>query len=122
MVAKHTDETRAKAVARVLAGESVSGVARDMGITRTCIQNWLAAIRTEPVSVMTRQSTRELLDTYLQESLVTLTAHARLYGSDSWLQTQDPKVILESTRALGNRFTAIMDRLVGRPRDDSADS
>lgn len=117
MAQHYSDTQKAEALARVLSGESVTRVARDMEIGRTCIQNWLVRQKRPVTTVVTGSTLQGELAVFLHESLVTLTKHAQHYRSDAWLK-EKPAIVMESTRTLGSRFTAIMDRLGGRTSDD----
>ena len=124
----YTTEQKAEAIGRVAAGESPSDVARDMDVERVAIYNWMNRDkgRVSVTDVVTRSTyadqLRQDVAGVLHASLITLRKHAELYGSDEWLKQSDKRIILESTRTIGSRFSAIMDRLggqVGTGDDDS---
>ena len=124
MANRYTDEAVAAALARIALGESVMSVAADTGIARTALQNRLRDQRmaagvmtvTTPVTDL-----RARMETYMAESLETLTAHVRHYRSEEWMQG-DASKLLESTRTVGSRLAAIIDRLPGgRASADSDD-
>ena len=120
MAQTYSDTVRAEAMARVIAGETVSGVARDMSINRVTLQTWMsraaatvAAAPTDPAGL----TLKDYLQIYLSENLITLTAHARLYRDKDWLAEQPPETIMAIDRQLSSRFVSIMDRLDGRSRE-----
>ena len=119
----YTPEQKAEALARVLAGETVSGVAQSMEIERTAIQNWLARDKNTVTDVVTQvldpqTRLRSKLAECLEESFTTLATYARHYRDPAWLQTAEPADALAAYKAVGGRVTAIMGRLEGY---DSAD-
>lgn len=115
MANRYTDEQVAAALARIALGESVMSVAADTGISRVRLQQRLREQRlaagvltvTTPVTDL-----RARMETYMGESLETLTAHVVHYRSEEWMQG-DPSKLLESTRTVGSRLAAIIDRLPG---------
>lgn len=117
----YTPEQKAQALARVLAGEPLTKVAAEVGIEHHALSMLLKRKKDEVTAVVTLPTLREDLSLFLHESLLTLTKHARLYRSDEWLKG-DPDKVLESTRTLGSRFTAIMDRIGGRVTNDDSDA
>ncbi len=119
---------RASAVTRVTLGESVSEVAREVGVSRKALQKWIAAaeVAAATAEVAPAPNLREQLQhdvaLLLHESAATLIKHMRLYGSDAWITKQKPETLLEATRTVGSRYVAIVDRLGGRaPEHDSDD-
>lgn len=114
MTQAYSQEIKAQAIARVLAGEHVGAVARDMSIERVTVSQWLRRKAVTVTAVVTSPTLRDRMETFLAESMETLTAHAVHYRSAQWLQGQ-PADVLESTRTLGSRLTAIVDRLGGAP-------
>lgn len=123
----YTPEQKAEAMGRVLAGETISGVARDLGIERITLQQWMAREKDTVTAVVTADPDRDLkayLHEYLSENLITQTAHARLYRDPEWIAQQPPETIMAIDRQLGSRFVSIMDRLDGRSResDDHSDA
>lgn len=110
----------AEALARVMAGESAAAVGRDMGIPSTNIRQakLLAnAKRTVITSPTAAQRLQDRLAVCLEAMLETLTTHVRYYGSDDWRTKATASEYMESSRTVGSRFTAIMDRIGGRTAD-----
>ena len=120
---KYDDETRARAIARVLAGETISGVARDMGITRTCLQNWIGPHQ-QAVTVMAVAEWKPTLLNDVGEVLhlgyAALKKHFTLYADDEWIRNQTAQTLLDATRTIGGRVVYIMDRLGGVPAGGEA--
>lgn len=113
----YTPEQKAEAIARVLAGEEVSRVAREMNITRTAIQMWLVR---EPVGeAVTQVVTREnkgvtllgLIGDYLESNLRTLSAQAGRMGERAWIEAQNTPELISAHDHLGRRLVAILDRI-----------
>lgn len=126
----YSPEIKASAIARVLAGETLAAVARDVGTSKVSVHNWvLEAARTLPRPTVNEASSQLInaptlhqdMSLMLHEIMETVTSHARHYRSEVWL-SGEPGNLLESTRTLGSRLVAVMDRLGGAPaerRDDS---
>jgi transposase-like protein len=111
----YTPEQKAQAMARVLSGETVSGVAREMDIERITLQQWMKREQHHVTAVVTAPDTGTLLQqrlaVLLEKCLITLTTHVEHYGGEEWIEEQPAETLMESTRLVGGRFTAIMDRL-----------
>lgn len=126
----YTPEQKAQAIARVLAGEAVAAVARDMGVERVTLQSWLArhkpvaavvASVATPATAPVEVSLQAEVATFLREMLRTLTSHAVLYRSPEWVEKQTPDTLLAVDRTLGSRLVSIMDRIAGNGGGGSND-
>ena len=123
----YSDQQRAEALARVLSGETVSGVARDMGIERTSLQKWLSRKRDIVNAVVTVQkpSLLILLGDYLEQNLGTMRHQAARMGERAWIEAQTTPDLISSHDHLGRRLVSILDRiqpiLASIPDDEPAD-
>jgi|SRR3990167_5806339 len=112
-------ELKAAALARVLAGEEVSAVARALDISRTALQNWLVEGERQPVtlSVMThhKPSLMDRVGEYLDANLTALHAQASLMAERAWIEKQTTPDLLSAHDVLGRRLVSIVDRI--RPSD-----
>lgn len=86
-------ETKAAVMAALLAGQSVSEVAREYKIPRGTVKSWKSRQDNgESVAVVATQKREEIGDlllAYLRTSLKTLTIQVEHFGDKSWLTTQD---------------------------------
>ena len=134
MTTVYSDQVKAEAIARVLAGETVSGVARDMGITRTALQNWVMNVRQPPVTaaqaVMAvsnnqRPTLITLIGDYLDCNFRALQNQATLMGERAWLEAQTTPDLVSVHAELAKRGVALLDRIqpiLDRIADEPADS
>ena len=119
----YPEELKAQALSRVLAGETAKSVARSLDLDSALVRKWVERNKQVVTNLVTHPTKGQQLESdlarFLHASLETLTKHAEHYGSKEWLEKQSASILLESTRTLGSRFTAIMDRLGGRTADAS---
>ena len=82
----HPPEVRAAATAALLAGQSISSVAKEYDIPKSTVGRW----KLEPIPEVETEKREigELLLEYLQQNLVTLKAQAKAFGDPDWLSRQ----------------------------------
>lgn len=86
---EYTAETKAAVLAALLAGQSVSEVARAYKIPSGTVKSWSAQLdREQPVATTKKERIGELLVGYLEHTLEALTAQARVFADPTWLRTQ----------------------------------
>ena len=126
MTTVYSDQQRAEALARVLSGETVSGVARAMGIERTNIQKWLQRKREAVNAVVTvenKPTLVTLIGDYLDCNLRTMAAQAARMGERAWLEAQTTSDLIAAHNELGKRAVSILDRIHRAvPINEPADS
>ena len=127
MATKYDDTVRAEAIGRVLSGETVSGVARDLGIKRVTVQQWMARARDTVTTCVTVQkpSLLVLLGDYLEANLGAMRDQAARMGERTWIEAQTTPDLISSHDHLGRRLVSILDRIqpilarTDEPDDDS---
>lgn len=86
----HTDEVKAAAMAALVAGQSISEVAKKYKIPRGTVSNWAGRVRRNGcVSPTTKKEIGKLLLEYLETNLAALKAQARVFADESWIAKQD---------------------------------
>jgi transposase-like protein len=92
---KHSPEVRAAAIAALLAGQSVSAVAKEYNLPKGTVSNWKnhGPVQGGSDAKRTQKATEripigELLNTLVEENLKALIAGARLTQDLTWLRTQ----------------------------------
>jgi transposase-like protein len=112
-------ETRAAAMAALLAGQSVTTVAAEYRLPHSTVSRWRAdarrgAARSDDVGAL-------LLD-YLRENLTTLRAQAVAFRDPEWLRTQDASAVGVLHGVLTDKAVRLLEALDGAPiRADNAD-
>ena len=80
-------------MAALLAGQSVSAVAREYKLPKGTVSGWKRKATQEVAGVASDATQKaevgDLLLEYLRASMEALTAQARLFGDPAWLRTQD---------------------------------
>jgi len=87
----HSDDTKAQVMAALLAGQSVSAVARQYHIGRSTISAWRTAGGLDgstPVDQLKKAELGDLIADYLREVLTTLSVQARHFRDETWLAKQ----------------------------------
>lgn len=85
----YTDEQKAAVMAALLAGQSVSEVAREYKIPEGTIKDWSSRTdRSVPVATGKKAEIGELLVEYVRENLTTLREQAVVFRDPEWLRKQ----------------------------------
>src|SRR5262245_5173576 len=85
----HPPELRAQVAAALLAGESLSQVARRFGVDKASALRWAAAVSSvEPTGARTRDELAELIYDAVAATLRSLTARAEVAGRADWIEKQ----------------------------------
>lgn len=87
----HSDETRAAALAALLAGQSVNEVARQYRLSNATVIAWreAAGLHSTPVEPQKREDISELVATFLRETLTTVSVLAVQFRDPTWLKQQN---------------------------------
>lgn len=125
----HGPAVKAAAVAALLAGQSVSQVAREYNIPKGTVSNWKAiaaehGVETEVHSERTQndaasppgESIGDLLVTLLRENIKGLISASKVLQDDGWVRQQDASelgVFMGITHDKVVRMLEAMDRSVG---------
>lgn len=116
----HSDETRAAVLSALLAGQSVSEVARQYKVTPQTIRVWRAAAGPPMVSQEKRQDIGELVIDYLRASLTTLTAQQAFFRDTAWLRKQDAAELAALHGIIADKAFRILAALEDNPEDAGA--
>jgi transposase-like protein len=113
----HPPELRAQVVAAVLAGESISEVARRFGVDKSSVIRWSAAMQpVEPSVARTREALSELIWDAVVETLKSLIARAAVTGQADWIEKQSAADLAQLG---GTEWDRIIRMVSGfRPVDD----
>jgi transposase-like protein len=90
MASRHTEETKAAAMAALLTGQSVSGVAREYKLPKGTVSDWRRSVvhkvqTGEPAPPTTLD---DLLLDYVRENLITLCEQAKVFRDSEWIKKQ----------------------------------
>ena len=93
MATEYAPETKAAVMAALLAGQSVSSVAKEYSIPKGTVSGWKQKAANIAAGVVPDTTQKdeigELLLDYLRTSLKSLKAQAEHFGNKSWLTTQE---------------------------------
>lgn len=90
----HPPEVRAAATAALLQGQSISSVAEEYQLPRSTVASWAGSARLHVYETLDeaaedgnrRERIGKLLVAYLEESLQTLVAQAKVFRDPAWLK------------------------------------
>ena len=89
MARTYSDETKAAVMAALLAGQSVSSVAKEYDIPKGTISNWKTRrLRGVSQNGTQKRSLDDLLVQYVEENLITLRTQAEVFRDEKWLKRQ----------------------------------
>ncbi len=130
----YSQEQKAEAMARMLAGEGATQVGADLQIEPATLRSWLsrepALQNLQHVATLPQARTRDAerservkddFSDLLHAKMVALTRQAEHYGTEKWIQQQNPDRLLESTRTLWKHVLAAVDRMAGRAEAEGED-
>ncbi len=90
---KYSDDTKAAVVGALLAGQSVSQLAKEYKIPLGTVKGWkfreINGVGVATVVTQKKERIGELLVEYLTENLITLKAQAEFFRSEKWLIKQN---------------------------------
>ena len=85
----YSDETKAAVMAALLAGQSVSSLAREYQIPEGTLKSWQSrevnGARVAVVATQKKERIGELIVSYLEDLLVTLHAQQKVFQDEKWL-------------------------------------
>lgn len=108
----YSEDTKAQVMAALLAGQSVSAVARQYSIPRTTILRWRDM--SEPVASVTdskKGELGELIFDYLRKVLNTLAIQAEQFGDTQWLKKQPASEVAVLHGVLTDKAIRILEAL-----------
>lgn len=92
-MAKYKDDTKAAVMASLLAGQSVSQVAKEYDIPRGTVAGWSSKLNSAGIPTVSNTKKNEqigdLLLEYLVTNLETLKAQAEVFKNPDWLHKQN---------------------------------
>lgn len=109
----YTDEMKAGAMAALLAGQSVSTVAKDYKIPRGTVGRWSSELRRTAKHFDTekKEAIGELLMDYLRENLVTLREQAVIFRDPEWVEQQDASEMAVLHGVLADKTIRLLEAL-----------
>lgn len=125
MNAKYSEETKAAVMAALLAGQSVSSVAKDYNLPKGTVSNWKRGIGTgEGIRKRTQKSERigELLIDYLEANLKALKAQTAVFADTTWLQKQTAENAAVLHGVLTDKAVRLLEALSHAANDNTANS
>ena len=86
---RYSEETKSAAMAALIAGQSISEVAKEYEIPVGTVKGWRAtASRLNQVEPEKKSAIGDLILLYLQENLETLRAQVKVFRDEDWLKKQ----------------------------------
>lgn len=119
MRTEHSDETRAAVMAALLAGQSITDVARTYNIPVGTVKRWSASARTElePVRSAKRERIGELLVEYLEAGLQTLIVQQAVFRDSTWLKQQAASELAVLHGVIADKQIRLLEALAHREEE-----
>lgn len=113
----HTPEVKAAAMAALLAGQSVSSVAREYRIPKGTVSGWREAAMREADGVAAPPTQKaligELLVNYLETNLRALQQQAECFGDKEWLMSQSANELAVLHGVMTDKAVRLLEALGG---------
>jgi transposase-like protein len=120
----YSEETKAAAIAALLAGQSVGQVAKEYKIPAGTVKSWKSrTLNGEAVATVAtekRQEVGELLLGYLQEGLETLRVQTIIFRDKEWLLRQDASSAAVLHGVLTDKMVRLLEAMSAGDDSDAA--
>ena len=117
----YSDETKAAVMAALLAGQSVSAVARQYSLPKGTVSSWRqqAQKKVQVASDTTQKSTSldDLLLAYVQENLTTLREQAKFFRDSNWLRRQSASEAAVLHGVIADKTVRLLEAFGGQPEE-----
>lgn len=116
----YNDETKAAVMAALLAGQSVSSVAREYKIPKGTVSDWKRKAAGEASGAkptQKRAAIGDLLVDYLETNLHTLKEQSRLFSDHEWLRGQDASQLAVLHGVVADKTVRLLEALGGSDGD-----
>lgn len=119
----YSDETKAAAMAALLAGQSVDEVAKRYRIPEGTIRSWksrqLNGESIATVAMEKREIIGDLLIDYLYESLRTLKAQVIVFADESWLKKQPASEVAVLHGVITDKAIRLLEALADKEQPEN---
>lgn len=117
-MSKYSAETKAEVMAALLAGQSVSSVAREYKIPKGTVSNW----KNRPKSGTQKKAEEvgELLVEYLHANLATLRKQVAFFSDEAWLKKQTASDVAVLHGVLTDKSIRLLEALGENVPDNNA--
>lgn len=110
----YSDEQKAAVMAALLAGQSVSQVAKEYKIPEGTVKAWSSRTdRAQPVATPKKAEIGELLVEYLRENLTTLRAQSEAFRDPVWLREQGASELAVLHGVLTDKTVRLLEAMGG---------
>jgi len=104
----HSDRVKAAAIAALLAGGTVCGVAREHNLPKGTVSGWTRQVR----SVRPKKEIADLIASYLRELLTALTTLAKSCADREWLTKQDARELAVLFGVMADKALVVLAAIV----------
>lgn len=118
MAREYTDETKGAVMAALLAGQSVSSVARDYEIPKGTVAYWNATVQRIPTQKGDVADIGEQLLAYVRAALDTLRKQMSVFGDETWLKRQTASEVAVLHGVLADKTIRLLEGLADNAADD----
>jgi transposase-like protein len=117
---EYSEETKAAVMAALLAGQSISSVAKEYRIPKSTVANWSAGARREFGTVPNpkKEEIGDRLIEYLNAALVTLRKQVEAFGDESWIKRQNASEVAVLHGVLADKTIRLLEALAGSAEGD----
>lgn len=116
----YSEETRAAAMAALLAGQSISSVAKEYRIPKGTVSDWRRKVAAETTGVgadpTQKEQVGDLLLAYLRANLAALAAQSKLFADPKWLAGQDASQLAVLHGVMTDKAVRLLEAM-GGPSD-----
>lgn len=112
--ASYSEEVKAAAMAALLAGQSISAVARDYKIPKGTVSGWKKQASENSNNSTQKKEIGALLLDYLQTNLKTLKKQSEVFSNEKWLKQQHASELAVLHGVLADKTIRLLEALASQ--------
>lgn len=119
--ASYSEEIKAAAMAALLAGQSVSAVAREYKIPKGTVSGWKKQAEEKSNNSTQKKEIGSLLLDYLRTNLQTLKKQSEVFSDERWLKKQSASEVAVLHGVLADKTIRLLEALADQEESPEAD-
>jgi transposase-like protein len=100
----HPQDLRAEVVAAVMAGTTIAQAARQYGLSKSLVSEWMKASGNSVRTIRTEKEFEELLMLYLERGMRAMIVQAEVYADPEYCRTQGAHELAIAHGVLGDKL------------------
>jgi LPS sulfotransferase NodH len=103
----HSAELRTQVIAAVLAGMGISEAAREFGVDKASVSEWVSRARVGLFPTLKNESDADLVMRYFRTAIRAMITQAEVFGDEQYCRAQEADKLAIAHGVLGDKFAGI---------------